>query len=179
MTNIRLPIERYVDLEILNHYDEAIARGESADDVMRGIYARGRDNARTPMQWDAGAHAGFTTGEPWLPVNENHVTINAAAQVDDPNSVFSYYKALIALRKQYPVFRDGGFTLLCPEDARVFAYTRDTQEAHMLVACNFTGEETDFAVPDAFAHAKTLIANYADAKAGRLRPYEARMLYVQ
>ena len=81
---------------------------------MRSIRARGRDNARTPMQWTAGENAGFTTGTPWLPVNENHPFLNAEAELADPDSVFHYYRRLIALRKRYDVFRDGRFTLLCP-----------------------------------------------------------------
>ena len=178
MTNMHMTIDQCADVETINHYNEAVARGENPDDVMAGIYRRGRDNARTPMQWDAGKNAGFTTGTPWLPVNENHTYINAAAQVGDPDSVFSYYKKLIALRKQYPVFRDGSCALLCPEDERIFAYTRDTVDAHMLVVCNFTGEETAYDIPEDYQNAKTLIANYEGAVVGRLRPYEARMMYV-
>ncbi len=178
MTNMHMTVDQFADVETINHYHEAVARGENPGDVMAGIYRRGRDNARTPMQWDAGKNAGFTTGTPWLPVNENHTYINAAAQVGDPDSVFSYYKRLITLRKQYDVFRDGSFTLLCPEDENVFAYTRDTADAHMLVMCNFTGSEAAFDVPEDYQNAKTLIANYEDAAAGRLRPYEARIMYV-
>ena len=176
MTNIRLELEEYQDLEIRNLYRERTAQGYEPWAVMESIWARGRDNARTPMQWTAGENAGFTTGTPWLPVNENHRTINAEAALADPDSVFHYYRRLIALRKEYPVFRDGSFTLLCPEDAQVFAYTRDTDSAHMLVVCNFSGAEVAFDLPEAFRGAKTLIANYPD-EARSLRPYEAKILY--
>ena len=176
MTNVKLPIEQYVDLEIHNVYAERIVAGYAPEDVMASIWARGRDNARTPMQWNAGENAGFTTGKPWLPVNPNHTEINAEAALADPDSVFHYYKKLIALRKALPVFRDGSFTLLCPEDESVFAYTRDTETEHMLVVCNFTGEEAPFTVPEAFAGAKTLLANY-EGEAAVLRPYEAKILY--
>ena len=176
MTNIRLELEQYQDLESLNLFRERTAQGYDPQDVMRSIRARGRDNARTPMQWTAGENAGFTTGTPWLPVNENHRFLNAEAELADPDSVFHYYRRLIALRKRYDVFRDGRFTLLCPEDPQVFAYTRDTDAAHLLVVCNFSGAEAAFSLPEAFRHAETLIANYP-GEPEPLRPWEARILY--
>lgn len=176
MTNIRLELEQYQDLESLNLFRERTAQGYDPQDVMRSIRARGRDNARTPMQWTAGENAGFTTGTPWLPVNENHRFLNAEAELADPDSVFHYYRRLIALRKQYDVFRDGRFTLLCPEDPQIFAYTRDTDTAHMLVVCNFSGAEAAFSLPEAFRHAETLIANYP-GEPENLRPWEAKILY--
>ena len=176
MTNIRLELEQYQDLESLNLFRERTAQGYDPEDVMRSIRARGRDNARTPMQWTAGENAGFTTGTPWLPVNENHRFLNAEAELADPDSVFHYYRRLIALRKRYDVFRDGRFTLLCPEDPQVFAYTRDTDAAHMLVVCNFSGAEAAFSLPEAFRHAETLIANYP-GEPEPLRPWEAKILY--
>lgn len=176
MTNIRLELEQYQDLESLNLFRDRTAQGYDPEDVMRSIRARGRDNARTPMQWTAGENAGFTTGTPWLPVNENHRFLNAEAELADPDSVFHYYRRLIALRKRYDVFRDGRFTLLCPEDPQVFAYTRDTDAAHMLVVCNFSGAEAAFSLPEAFRHAETLIANYP-GEPEPLRPWEARILY--
>lgn len=177
MTNIRLDIEQYVDLEIHNVYRERIAKGCAPEDVMASIWARGRDNARTPMQWTAGEKAGFTTGTPWLPVNPNHREINAEAALADPHSVFHYYRRLIGLRKRYPVFRDGSFDLLCPEDEQVFAYTRDTEHGHLLVVCNFSREEAAFTPPEEFRDAEVLISNY-EGCAHVLRPYEAKMLYV-
>ena len=145
---------------------------------MESIYARGRDNARTPMQWSAGENAGFTQGKPWLPLNENHSFINAQAAMEDPNSIFHYYKTLIDLRKVYDVFRDGRFTLLCPEDEKVFAYTRDTENAHMLVACNFTAEQILFRRPRNYCNAQKLIANYP-GDCDTLRPYEAYIYYYE
>ena len=176
MTNIRLPIEEYVDLEIHNVYRERTQAGYPPERVMESIYARGRDNARTPMQWTRGENAGFTTGKPWLPVNENHALINAEAALADPDSVFRYYQKLIELRKTYEVFRHGRFELLDPEDEKIFAYTRDTQTEHLLVVCNFTGETLDFEVPERFRGARLLIGNYSTGEPG-LRPYEAAMLY--
>ena len=175
MTNIRLNIEDYVDLEIHNLYKERTEKGYAPENVMASIWARGRDNARTPMQWTAGENAGFTTGKPWLPVNENHAFINAEAALADPESVFYHYQKLIELRKTHPVFRDGSFNLLIPEDEKIFAYTRDTDNEHLLVVCNFTGETLDFEVPQEYDGAEILISNYREAAPG-LRPYEAAML---
>ena len=176
MTNIRLPLEAYVDVEIHNFYQERVAQGYSHESIMASIWKRGRDNARTPMHWTAGENAGFTTGKPWLTVNPNCVTINAEAAMADPDSVFHYYKKLIRLRKELDVIRTGSFTLLCPEDDKIFAYTRDTEDQHLLVVCNFSAEDRPFDIPEAYRDAKTLIANYPD-RADRLRPYEAMMLY--
>ena len=176
MTNLKLPVEEYVDVEIHNFYKERMAQGFSEEQIMTSIWERGRDNARTPMQWTAGENAGFTTGKPWLKVNPNHTTINAEAALADPDSVFYYYQKLIALRKTYPVFRDGSFTLLCPEDEKIFAYTRDTEEEHLLVVCNFTDEELPFVIPEGYEDALCLLSNYLD-RGNTLRPYEAYMLY--
>ena len=176
MTNIRLPIEEYVDLETHNVYRERTQAGYAPEAVMESIYKRGRDNARTPMQWTADAGAGFTTGTPWLTINENHVTINAEAALADPDSVFHYYKKLIALRKEYAVFGDGWFELVDPENEKIFAYTRDTQKEHLLVVCNFTDEMLPFEVPERFQGSELLIGNYKTDESG-LRPYEAAMLY--
>ena len=176
MTNIRLDLPQYVDVEIHNFYRERMAQGYSHDSVMESIRKRGRDNARTPMQWTAGENAGFTTGDPWLTVNPNHATINAEAAMADPDSVFHHYKKLVQIRKDCDVIRSGSFTLLCPEDEKIFAYTRDTEDAHLLVVCNFSGEEQPFDLPEAYRDAQVLIANYPD-RAHILRPYEAMMLY--
>ena len=130
------------------------------------------------MQWDGGWHAGFTTGTPWLPINGNCVEINAQAAVADPDSISHYYKKLIQLRKTYPVFRDGAFTLLCPEDEKIFAYTRDMEKGHLLVVCNFTGEYLDYDLPKEYHQAQLLLTNYRDGAPG-LRPYEAAMFYYE
>ena len=178
MTNIRLDIGQYVDVESINLYKAYTAAGWSHDAVMEAIYARGRDNARTPMQWTAGGNAGFTTGTPWLAVNENHSQVNAEAELADPDSVFHYYQKLIALRKEYDIFRDGWFELLDPDNEKVFAYTRDTETAHMLVVCNFTAQTLDWKLPWNYRGAKKLIGNYPD-DFEILRPYEAYICYYE
>ena len=178
MTNIRLDISQYADVESLNLYKEKLAAGYSHEQVMDMIYARGRDNARTPMQWTRGEQAGFTTGKPWLPVNENYRAVNAEAAMADPDSTFRYYQKLIALRKEYDIFRDGWFELLDPDNENVFAYTRDTEHAHMLVVCNFTAEAQDWKLPWNYIGGKKLIANYPD-DCETLRPYEAYICYYE
>lgn len=178
MTNICLPIEKYVDIETLNVYHERIAQGYAPEEVMKSIHARSRDNGRTPMQWNAEKNAGFTEGTPWIQVNDNYKEINAEAALADPDSVFYFYQKLIQMRKTYSVFRDGSFTLLCPDDEKIFAYTRDTKDAHLLVVCNFTDENLEFSVPKEFNNAEMLISNYQEYAPG-LRPYEAVMLYCE
>ncbi len=176
MTNIRLSIEEHVDIETKNLYRERLDAGYPEADVMTSIHARSRDNGRTPMQWSEEENAGFTTGKPWISVNPNYKQINARQALEDPDSVFYHYQKLIRLRKTYPVFQQGSFTLLCPEDPKVFAYTRDTSTEHLLVVCNFTQESADFEIPGEFADARLLLSNYPDFT-GTLRPYEAVMLY--
>ena len=176
MTNIRLDIDQYVDVEIRNFYKDRIEKGYPHDQVMDSIYARGRDNARTPMQWNSRKNAGFTTGTPWLPVNENYKEINAEAALKDPNSIFYYYQRLIQLRKNYSIFREGNFELLYPDNTEIFAYTRENREGKMLVVCNFTPHHNAFRAPDEFLDAQALIANYPQGDC-TLRPYEAFILY--
>lgn len=174
MTNIQLPIDQYQDVELLNLYRDRIAAGYPEEDVMRSIWARGRDNARTPMQWTAGPNAGFTEGTPWLPVNPNYREINAEAALADPDSVFHCYQKLIALRKRYPVFQDGIFTLLEPDSERLFVYTRETADEALLVVCNFTGNLEPYSLPETFQGAQLLLSNYA-TNTDMLQSYEARL----
>lgn len=176
MTNIRLPIEQYVDVEIQNLYKERIANGYTHESVMEAIYARGRDNARTPMQWSQDKNAGFTTGTPWLPVNENFAYINAKAALEDPNSIFYYYQKLIQLRKNYRIFANGDFKLLCPSHKEIFAYVRENEEEKILVVCNFSANTQTFVLPDEFSKPEVLISNYPEIDQ-TLRPYEAYILY--
>ena len=174
MTNIRLPLDQYVDLEIHNLYRDRVAAGYDPADVMESIYARGRDNGRTPMQWTDGENAGFTTGKPWLPLNENHTFINAQAALADPDSVFYYYQKLIALRKNHEVFRSGRFTLLLPEDEQRFVYRRDTETEHLMVICNFSGESVPLWDVEIPAEAELVLSNYKQQD-DFLQPYEARL----
>ena len=176
MTNVQYDIEDYKDCEIINMYHERLEKGYSKDEIMKSIYAKGRDNARTPMQWDDSANAGFTTGTPWIKVNDNYDKINAKSQVDDPDSIFSCYKKLVQLRKDYPVFVDGKFTLLLEDDENIFAYSRKNEEKTMLVVCNFFDKEIPMPLAKECEGMEVLISNYKDSSdMSVLRPYEARM----
>ena len=178
MTNAYMEnIADYRDIESLNAYKELTTKENiPAKTVMGYIKAVGRDNARTPMQWDASDNGGFTSGTPWLQVNKNYKTINAAAQVNDPDSVFAYYKKLIALRHTNEVMVNGVYDVLIPDHPQIYAYTRTLGDKQLLVLCN--DSDTNVAIPaeiqEKIADAQgILIQNYKDVKAGVLRPYEA------
>ena len=170
-------IDQFRDIETLNMYRERIEKGYDPEDVMRSVHAKSRDNARTPMQWDGSENAGFTTGTPWIGVNGNYKTINAASQVGRPDSVFSYYQKLIGLRKAYDIFADGYFELLMPEDPQIFVYTRTDELTEMLVYANFYDKEADCPVLSDWADAQCLIANEDRVpKRTALHAYEAGIL---
>lgn len=178
MTNAYMEnIADYRDIESLNAYKELTTKENiPAETVMGYIKAVGRDNARTPMQWDASDNGGFTSGTPWLQVNKNYKTINADAQVNDPDSVFAYYKKLIALRHTNEVMVNGVYDVLIPDHPQIYAYTRTLGDKQLLVLCN--DSDTNVAIPaeiqEKIADAQgILIQNYKDVKAGVLRPYEA------
>ena len=176
MTNARYKIEDYRDVEILNMYRERMEAGYSEEEIMRSIHAKGRDNARTPMQWDDTENAGFTNGTPWIKVNSNYKEINAKNQVDDPDSIFNFYKKLIQLRKQYSVLVDGSFTLLLEEDENIFAYQRKNSKQTLLVICNFFDKTIEMPLEEMCQGKKLLLGNYKEIKdLSILRPYEARM----
>lgn len=178
MTNVHFDdISQYKDIETLHMYKERMEEGYSEEEVMASIYAKGRDNARTPMQWDESRHAGFTKGTPWIAVNPNYREINAAREMADPDSVFRYYQKLIRLRKEYPVFADGVFSLLLEEDEQIFAYTRTDEESELLVWANFTDRPAKCTWPEEWKEAEVLLSNYdSSMKANELRPYETVMM---
>ena len=184
MTNVAFPtIDDYRDIATLNHYREAVdEQGLDPEVVLKQIQLISRDNARTPMQWDATPNAGFTTGEPWIKVNPNYPDINAEQALADPNSIYYYYQQLIRLRKSYPILVHGRYELLLPDDEAIYAYTRTHGDERLLVILNFTAGIPLFTLPAGLpADApRLLIANYPVA-AGEtiqritLRPYEARV----
>ena len=178
MTNAYMEnIADYRDIESLNAYKELTTKENiPAETVMGYIKAVGRDNARTPMQWDASENGGFTSGTPWLQVNKNYKTINAAAQVNDPDSVFAYYKKLIALRHTNEVMVNGVYDVLIPDHPQIYAYTRTLGDKQLLVLCN--DSDTNAAIPAEIqekihAAKNILIQNYKDTDESTLRPYEA------
>jgi oligo-1,6-glucosidase len=177
MTNMPFAsIADFCDIESLNHYAVAVARGDDPQHVLAALRAMSRDNARTPVQWDASPHAGFTTGTPWIEVNANYPEINAAAQVDDPGSVFSHYRRLIALRHSEPAVAYGNFTMLLPDDEDVYAFTRRHGATELLVLGNFSGKDVRAEV-DGWEGAELVLGNYPDGEAdvAELRPWEARV----
>lgn len=179
MTNVQYPIEDYEDLETLNMYHERKKQGYQEEGIMRSIHAKSRDNARTPMQWDASDNAGFTTGTPWLKVNPNYIEINAKDNLEDPDSVFACYQKLIALRKSYPVFVDGHFRLLLEEDENFFAYMREDENSELLVVANFFDQQVNLPLELELQDYTILYQNYKDTSGNLYRPYEARIYYKQ
>lgn len=179
MTNVRFPsIDDYEDIELINWYNERLAQGHNKEKLMEAIYAIGRDNARTPMQWNGNPHAGFTTGEPWLKVNPNYININVEAALADPESIFYYYQQLIALRKQEPTIVHGKFELLLEDSEEIFAYTRNYQDDTLLVVCNFTAQNQTCELLNLSAGKEILITNEATdtmhtLSQFTLNPYEA------
>ncbi|HYK73758.1 MAG TPA: alpha-glucosidase [Pseudoneobacillus sp.] len=184
MTNVRFDsIDDYQDIETLNMYREKVVEnGEDQQKVMQSIYVKGRDNARTPIQWDDSEHAGFTTGTPWLKVNPNYKEINAKQAVADPNSVFHYYKNLIQLRKQNPIMVYGSYDLILPNHEQIYAYVRKYEGQTMVVILNFSADRPVFELPGEiqFTEKQLFIHNYeVDETAAidriELKPYEARV----
>lgn len=172
-------LEDYRDIESLNAYKELTETcGVSHEEMMGYLKRISRDNARTPMQWDDSANAGFTTGTPWIKVNSNYKTVNAKQQTNDPDSVFSYYKELIRLRHENDIIVYGEYELLEPQNEELFIYTRTWNIEQLMVLCNFT--DKDAVIPAAVmaqipADAQILISNHVGNLEVVLRPYEARV----
>lgn len=174
-------VDDFRDLESINAYRELVESGLYTDeDMFPKIAHKSRDNARTPMQWDASENAGFTTGKPWIAVNPNYKKINVADQLKREDSVFHYYQKLIRLRKENEIIVYGNYELLLPEDENIFAYIRTLDNQKLLVVCNFSKSEQKFDF-SGYENAKVLISNYnRDArKDGILKPYEATVLLLE
>lgn len=180
MTNAAYAIEDYRDIETRNMYRERLERGYDKKEIMASIHAKGRDNARTPMQWDDSENAGFTTGIPWIRINPNYREIHAVSQVNDPESIFSCYQKLIRLRKNYDVFVDGTFHMMLEEDPDFFAYQRENNRSQLLVICNFFGHTRTYPLKTDWKDMELLIGNYASVEQPEIfRPYEARMYVIR
>lgn len=182
MTNVAFDdIEQYRCVETRNMYAAEIERGENREEVMARIHKKSRDNARTPMQWDDGLYAGFSTAEPWIGVNANYVRINVKQQMEDENSILRYYQRLIALRKKLSVITEGKYELLMPEDEAVFAYSRIMGDEKLLVLTNFSGQDRNLDLDASWIGGRLIISNYKEVSENNenqpLRPYEARVYY--
>jgi oligo-1,6-glucosidase len=184
MTNVAFPsINDYRDIETLNMYREAVEeKGIDGQLVLEMIHAKSRDNARTPMQWNDDAHAGFTTGTPWIKVNPNYPQINVEQAVADPDGIFAYYQQLIRLRKANPIIVYGTYDLLLDAHEQIYAFTRTLGNERLLVILNFTADTPVFALPThvSYSDQELLISNYAadsseDIRQLTLQPWEARV----
>ena len=179
-------IGQYQDIESLNYYDEEVAAGASPAAVLASLAFRSRDNARTPVQWDATPLAGFTTGTPWLEITPNHSTINVATdRAAGPRSIFEFYRRLITLRHESSVVSLGDFEMLEPEHPTLYAFTRTLGEETLLVVGNFSAVSLE--LPPAIAGelvignlviGNLVIGNYGEVPdiAGALRPWEVRVV---
>lgn len=170
-------LDNFRDLESINAFHELTEQGKmTEEDMMAAIGYKGRDNARTPMQWDDSAYAGFSTANPWIMVNPNYTKINAKDQVNREDSVFKYYQKLIKLRHESELIVYGTYDLILDDDKDIYAYIRTLGDEKLIVYCNFSENTREVEIPEEFVNGKVLISNYSDAKANQkitLRPYEA------
>ena len=170
-------LENLRDLESINAFHELTEQGKiSEEDMLAAINYKGRDNARTPMQWDDSAYAGFSTAEPWIMVNPNYTKINAKDQVSREDSVFKYYQKLIRLRHNSDLIVYGTYDLILDDDKDIYAYTRTLGDEKLIVYCNFSENTREVELPEEFTNGKIFISNYDDAAVNEkitLRPYEA------
>jgi oligo-1,6-glucosidase/glucan 1,6-alpha-glucosidase len=182
MTNVKFEsLDEYRDIESLNMYDERINEGYKHQDIMNSIYCKGRDNARTPMQWDDNINGGFTSSEPWIKLNSNYQTINVKKALQDKESIFYHYKKLIQIRKDNEVIIYGDFKLSLEDNKQVFAYLRQLDKQQILVICNFYDKEVEVNLSEEKVcnPKEVMISNYSDTHLDItkliLRPYEAIM----
>ena len=174
MTNVAYnSIDLYDDVETRNAWKAAEAAGKDMDKFLKAVHWQSRDNARTPMQWDATPQAGFTAGKPWIPVNENYPSINVAAAENDPNSILHYYRKMIAFRKAHLTLVYGDFEDLLPEHPQLYCYRRWDEEASFLMVLNFSDHATSWALPE--GNYAFMLGNYAEQQDGALAPWESRV----
>jgi oligo-1,6-glucosidase len=170
-------IEQYRDIESLRYHTDALSLGMEVETVLQSLSVKSRDNARTPMQWDDSSQAGFTEGIPWLPVNPNYLTVNAAAEIEDPSSVFHHFRKLIKLRHDHPVIVHGRFELLLPDHEQIWALTRTLEDQVLLMIANCSSEPARVpsdAMPD-LTGAQLLLATHEDSMSFELAPWESRI----
>ena len=172
-------LDNFRDLESINAFHELTEQGKmTEEEMMAAIGYKGRDNARTPMQWDDSANAGFSGADatPWIMVNPNYTKINAKDQVSREDSVFKYYQKLIKLRHESDLIVYGTYDLILDDDKDIYAYIRTLGDEKLIVYCNFSENTREVELPEEFTDGKILISNYNDAKVSEkitLRPYEA------
>ncbi len=172
-------IDDYKDIESINAYKDLLEKGKSSDEALNIIKKKSRDNSRTPMQWDGSENAGFTTGTPWIGVNDNYEEINAEKALEDKDSIFYYYKKLIELRKEESIISDGLYFLILEDDPHIFAYIREYEGEVLINMNNFSGEEVTVdleKILENYDKFEYLLGNYGERKVDKkimLRPYES------
>lgn len=170
-------IDDFQDVKSINEAKEKLEMGVSNDEILNLLSNTSRDNARTPMQWDSSENAGFTTGKPWLKINENYININVEKQISDENSIFNYYKKLIRLKKGNEILTHGKFNLLLEDDTDIFAYTRGTENEKYLILSNLTENSKTVSLKD-FENLKKeiILSNYNENEIHlenlNIKPYE-------
>lgn len=178
-------INQYRDVESINFYNILMNKGVDKEKALEILREKSRDNSRTPVQWNNKKNAGFTSGEPWIPVGNLYENINAENALNDKDSVFYHYKNLISLRKQYDVISDGSFKIILENHDKVYAYTRSYKNTNLIVLNNFYGEDTDVTIEKELieGNSKILISNYKDSgslsKNIKLRPYESIVYIIE
>ncbi|RIV12214.1 glycoside hydrolase family 13 protein [Priestia flexa] len=186
MTNVKFnSIEDYNDVGMVNYYRIQREKGQNHEEIMKVIWETGRDNSRTPMQWNRTTNAGFSTGTPWMKVNPNYVDINVEQQLSDEESILNFYKKLVTLRKQHEVFVYGTYDLLLENHPAIYAYTRTLDDKKVIIICNVSSKEQEFKLPKEVKtnEEELLIHNYQVAteetiQEFTLRPYETRVYFV-
>jgi oligo-1,6-glucosidase len=182
MANIRFDdINEYRDIDTLNRYKQIQKKGGELADFIEGQKSTGRDNARTPFQWNKNAHAGFTSGMPWIKVNEDSALVNADVQETIKNSVLNYFRFLVQLRKQNPVFVYGDYKLVDNDNEQVYAYIRSLEKEKILVVLNFSNKDAPFFVAGQLKMKQNILSNNyqeLEIKEGviTMKPYQAIIL---
>ncbi len=178
MTNVNFDsIDDYRDIEIINAYKDFVETGRLREDTfLHGVSINGRDNSRTPMQWDNKENASFTKGTPWIKLNPNYVDINVEEANNDENSVLNYYRKMISLRKKTNAFIYGKFELLLPDNKDIFAYTKEFEGEKYIVVLNFSKNDLEIGgLLDLDGYTK-VFGNYDNDDNGKLLPYESKIL---
>src|SRR5699024_9587711 len=187
MTNVQFQsIEDYDDVAIKNMYYEALENGKTHEEVMEVIWTNGRDNSRTPMQWNSGRNAGFTTGKPWLKINPNYTTINVQQSLNNRQSIYHYYKRLIKIRKENEALIYGKYNLIAAEHEYVYAYIRTWNDETFIIVANLFDEMTTFTFPEQYHNrqAISILSNLDSKKEAtkllkiELKPYEAHVYQI-
>jgi len=182
MTNIEFEsINDYKDVETKNAYNELLENGFSKEKIMSSIYENGRDNARTPLHWNSEKYSGFSTIEPWIPVNPNYKSINIESQIDDQESILQYYRKLIDFRRNSSFSECiiyGRFELLLPDDDKVFSYIRSDDKYKLLILCNYSQDVIEPNIPLEYSSGDILLSNYNfdNHNLKELQPFEALVI---